>query len=77
MRFEKGNYFIEITYGISSDATNNLNKPVYFVDSNLSWDDLPVDMKVHIFKDDIEGLGKLKKAVKNWASREGFLLISI
>lgn len=76
MRFEKGNYFIEITYGISSDA-DNLNKPVYFVDSNLSWDDLPVDMKVHIFKDDIEGLGKLKKAVKNWASREGFLLISI
>ena len=53
------------------------NNPVYFVDTNLSWDDLPVEMKVQILKDDIEGLGKLKKAVKNWASREGFMLISI
>jgi len=76
MRFEKGNYFIEIRYGISSDA-DDLNNLVYFVDSNLSWDDLPVEMKVQILKDDIEGLGKLKKAVKNWASREGFMLISI
>ena len=76
MRFEKGNYFIEIAYGISSD-TDKLNKPVYFVETNLSWDDLPVDMKAQIPKDDIEGLGKLKKAVKNWVSREGFMLISI
>jgi hypothetical protein len=76
VRFEKGNYFIEITYGISSDA-DKFNKPVYFVDTNLSWDDLPVDMKVQIPKDDIEGIGKLKKAVKNWASRQGFMLISI
>jgi len=76
MRFEKGNYFIEIRYGISSDA-DDPNNPVYFVDSNLNWDDLPVEMKVQILKDDIEGLGKLKKAVKNWASREGFMLISI
>ncbi|PNX50340.1 MAG: hypothetical protein BV456_06985 [Thermoplasmata archaeon M8B2D] len=76
MRFEKENYFIEITYGISSDA-DKLNKPVYFVETNLSWDDLPVDMKVQILKDDIEGLEKLKKAVKNLASREGFMLISI
>jgi len=76
MRFEKGNYFIEITYGISSDA-DKPNKPVYFVETNLSWDDLPIDMKVQILKDDIEGLGKLNKAVKNWASREGFMLISI
>ena len=76
MRFEKGNYFIEIRYGISSDA-DDPNNPVYFVDSNLNWDDLPVEMKVQILKDDIEGLGKLKNAVKNWASREGFMLISI
>ena len=76
MRFEKGNYFIEITYGISSDA-DDLNKPVYFVETNLSWDVLPSDMKVQILKDDIEGLEKLTKAVKNWASREGFMLISI
>ena len=76
MRFEKGNYFIEIRYGISSDA-DDPNNPVYFVDSNLNWDDLLVEMKVQILKDDIEGLGKLKKAVKNWASREGFMLISI
>ena len=76
MRFEKENYFIEITFGISSDA-DKLNKPLYFVETNLSWDDLPVDMKVGILNDDIEGLGKLKKVVKNWASREGFRLISI
>jgi hypothetical protein len=76
MRFEKGNYFIEITYGISSVA-GELDKPVYFVETNLSKDDLPVDMKVQILKDDIEGLGKLKKDVKNWASRKGFMLISI
>jgi hypothetical protein len=76
VRFEKGNYFIKITYGISSDA-GNLDKPVYFVETNLSWDDLPVDMKVQIPKDDIEGLGKLKKDVKNWASRRGFMLMSI
>ena len=76
MRFEKGNYFIEITFGISSDA-DKLNKSAYFVETNLGWDDLPVDMKVQILKDDIEGLGKLKRAVKNWASREGFMLKSI
>lgn len=76
MRFEKGNYFIEITYGISSDA-DKANEPAYFVETNFSWDDLPDDMKVQIPKDDIEGLGKLKKAVKYWASREGFMLISI
>ena len=76
MRFEKGNYFIEITYGISSDA-DELNKPVYFVETNLCWDDLPVDMKVQILKDDIVGLEKLTETVQNWASREGFMLISI
>ena len=76
MRFEKGNYFIKITYGISSDA-GNLDKPVYFVETNLSWDDLPVDMKVQILKDDIEGLEKLTETVQNWASREVFMLISI
>ncbi len=76
MRFEKGNYFIGITYGISSDA-DELNEPVYFVETNLSWDDLPVDMKVQIIKDDIEGFEKLTKAVKNWASREGFMIKSI
>ena len=76
MRFEKGNYFIGITYGISS-VVDERNTPVYFVETNLSWDDLPVDMKVQILKDDIEGLEKLKKAVKSWASREGFMLISI
>ena len=76
MRFEKENYFIEITYGISSGA-DKLNKPAYFVETNLGWDDLPVDMKIQILKDDIEGLGKLKKDVKNWASRKGFMLKSI
>jgi hypothetical protein len=76
MRFEKENFFIEISYGISSDA-DKLNEPVYFVETNISWDELPADMKVQIPKDDIEGLGKLRKAVKNWTSREGFMLISI
>jgi hypothetical protein len=71
MLFKKGNDFVEITQAISAD-TNDI---VWYVYSNLDWENLPADFQVQVSETDQEGLEKLKGALVKWADRKGFKLV--
>jgi hypothetical protein len=70
MRFEKDKYFVEISDAISTD----IDGPVWFIESNISFDILPIEFRKQVPRDDKEGFVKLKNAVSKWADREGFKL---
>ena len=71
MLFKKGNDFVEITQAISADTNDN----VWYVYSNLDWENLPADFQVQISETDQEGLEKLKNSLVKWADRKGFKLV--
>ena len=71
MVFEKGNDFVEITQAISADT----NDTVWYVYTNLDWENLPVEFRVQVPETDQEGLEKLKNALVKWADRKGFKLV--
>lgn len=71
MLFQKGNDFVEITQAISADT----NETVWYVYTNLDWENLPVDFQVQIPETDQAGLEKLKSALVKWADIEGFKLV--
>jgi hypothetical protein len=71
MLFKKGNDFVEITQAISADTNDN----VWYVYSNLDWENLPVEFRVQVSETDQEGLEKLKNALVKWADRKGFKLV--
>jgi hypothetical protein len=71
MLFKKGNNFVEITQAISA-ATNDT---VWYVHTNLAFENLPVDFRVRVSETDQEGLEKLKSTLVKWADREGFKLV--
>lgn len=71
MLFEKGKDFVEITQAISADT----NDTVWYVYTNLNWENLPVDFRVQVSETDQEGLEKLKNALVKWADRKGFKLV--
>ena len=71
MLFKKGNDFVEITQAISAD-TNDI---VWYVYSNLDWENLPADFRAQVSETDQEGLEKLKGALVKWADRKGFKLV--
>jgi len=71
MLFKKGNDFVEITQAISADTNDN----VWYVYSNLDWENLPADFQVQVSETDQEGLEKLKGALVKWADRKGFKLV--
>ena len=71
MLFKKGNDFVEITQAISADTNDN----VWYVYSNLDWENLPADFQVQVSETDQVGLEKLKGALVKWADREGFKLV--
>jgi hypothetical protein len=71
MLFQKGNDFVEITQAISADT----NETVWYVYTNLDWENLPVEFRVQVSETDQEGLEKLKNALVEWADRKGFKLV--
>lgn len=71
MIFQKGNDFVEITQAISADT----NETVWYVYTNLDWENLPDDFQVQIPETDQEGLEKLKNSLVEWADLEGFKLV--
>ena len=71
MLFKKENDFVEITQAISADTNDN----VWYVYSNLDWENLPVEFQVQVSETDQEGLEKLKGALVKWADRKGFKLV--
>jgi len=71
MLFKKGNDFVEITQAISADTNDN----VWYVYTNLDWENLPADFQVQVSETDQVGLEKLKGTLVKWADREGFKLV--
>ena len=71
MIFQKGNDFVEITQAISA----NTNETVWYVYTNLDWENLPAEFRVQIPETDHEGLEKLKNSLVEWADLEGFKLV--
>jgi hypothetical protein len=71
MIFKKGNDFVEITQAISADT----NDTVWYVHTNLDWENLPVDFRAQVSETDQEGLEELKGALVKWADRKGFELV--
>ena len=71
MIFEKGNDFVEITQAISART----NDTVWFVYTNLDWENLPVEFRAQVSETDQEGLEKLKNALVKWADPKGFKLV--
>jgi hypothetical protein len=71
MLFKKGNDFVEITQAISADT----NDTVWYVHSNIDWDNLPVEFRAQVSETDQEGLEKLKGSLVKWADRKGFELV--
>jgi hypothetical protein len=71
MLFKKENDFVEITQAISADTNDN----VWYVYTNLDWENLPVEFRVQVSETDQEGLEKLKGALVKWADRKGFKLV--
>jgi len=71
MIFQKENDFVEITQAISADTNEN----VWYVYTNLDWENLPVEFRVQIPETDQEGLEKLKSSLVEWADLKGFKLV--
>ena len=71
MLFKKGNDFVEITQAISADT----NDTVWYVHTNLAFENLPVEFRVRISETDQEGLEKLKSSLVEWADLKGFRLV--
>ena len=71
MLFKKENDFVEITQAISADTNDN----VWYVYTNLDWENLPVEFQVQVSETDQEGLEKLKGALVKWADHKGFKLV--
>ena len=71
MLFKKGNDFVEISQAISADTNDN----VWYVYTNLDWENLPADFQVQVSETDHVGLEKLKGALVKWADRKGFKLV--
>jgi hypothetical protein len=71
MIFQKENYFVEITQAISAETNEN----VWYVYTNLDWENLPVEFRVQIPETDQEGLEKLKSSLVDWADLKGFKLV--
>jgi hypothetical protein len=71
MIFQKGNDFVEITQAISADT----NETVWYVYTNLDWENLPVEFQEQIPETDQEGLEKLKNSLVEWADLKGFKLV--
>ncbi len=71
MLFKKGNDFVEITQAISADTNDN----VWYVYTNLDWENLPVEFRSQVSETDQEGLEKLKNALVKWADRKGFEMV--
>ena len=72
MRFEKDGDFVEITDAVSANA----NCEVWFIETNLNFENLPVEFRKQVPKTDKNGFEKLKNAVVNWAKNSGFELKS-
>jgi hypothetical protein len=71
MIFQKGNDFVEITQAISA----NTNETVWYVYTNIDWENLPAEFRVQIPETDHEGLEKLKNSLVEWADLKGFKLV--
>ena len=71
MIFQKENDFVEITQAISADT----NETVWYVYTNLDWENLPAEFRVQIPETDQEGLEKLKSSLVEWADLKGFKLV--
>ena len=71
MLFKKGNDFVEITQAISADT----NDTVWYVHTNIDWENLPVEFRAQVSETDQEGLEKLKGALVKGADRKGFELV--
>ena len=71
MIFQKENNFVEITQAISADT----NETVWYVYTNLDWENLPAEFRVQIPETDQEGLEKLKNSLVEWADLKGFKLV--
>jgi hypothetical protein len=71
MIFQKENDFVEITQAISADT----NETVWYVYTNLDWENLPAEFRVQIPETDQEGLEKLKNSLVEWADLKGFKLV--
>jgi len=71
MLFKKGNDFVEITQAISADTNNT----VWYVHTNLDWEDLPDEFRVQVSETDQGGLENLKNDLVKWADRKGFELV--
>jgi hypothetical protein len=71
MLFQKENDFVEITQAISADT----NDTVWYVHTNLDWENLPVEFRAQVSETDQKGLEKLKNALVEWADRKGFELV--
>jgi hypothetical protein len=71
MLFKKRNDFVEITQAISADT----NDTVWYVHTNLDWENLPVEFRARVSETDQKGLEKLKNALEKWSDRKGFELV--
>ena len=71
MLFKKENDFVEITQAISA----NTNETVWYVYTNIDWENLPAEFRVQIPETDHEGLEKLKNSLVEWADLKGFKLV--
>jgi hypothetical protein len=71
MLFQKEKDFVEITQAISADT----NDTVWYVHTNLDWENLPIEFQAQVSETDQEGLEKLKSSLVEWADRKGFKLV--
>jgi hypothetical protein len=72
MRWEKGNHFVEIVSGVSTDV----QVVIWYINTNLDFKDLPVAFRKQVPKTDEEGYESLKLVASNWAAQNGYQLMS-
>ena len=71
MRFENGSNFVEI-----AKALSEADGEVWIVESNISFEHLPVKFRARVKSSDEQGFERLKNAVLSWTERNGYEFIS-
>ena len=74
LRWEKDQDYVEITSGVSVD--DEYNGAVWYIETNLNFEDLPIKFKRQVAKKDVEGFKELKQLVSQWAEENEYELAS-
>jgi hypothetical protein len=72
MKWEKGKDFVRIVSGISANSKGE----VWYVESSLGFENLPIEWRNQVPKTDEQAYEKLEASVSSWAERHGYQLVA-